>query len=244
MLANQSMVKKSVLAIIPARAGSKRVPRKNIRHFLGRPLLAYAVAQALDSSVIDRVIVDTDSKEIATIARRAGADVPFLRPAEFAQDSSRVLNSVFYLLQRLEKEEGYVPSHVLVLQTTSPLRELEDIKNCWDLMLKTKATAAVTVCATRPKPKDLAWLNKNRMICPARLAMGAKQSVLHGYNGFVFLVKTSALLKEKQLITKKTTAVVCPEWRSIDIDVPEDWVLAELLFKNRTAFNARLKKLM
>lgn len=237
------MAIKSVLAIIPARAGSKRIPRKNIRKFLGRPLLAYTVEQALNSSVIDRVIVDTDSKQIAALARRLGAEVPWLRPAEFAQDVSPVLESIFHLLGRLKREGGYVPSHVIILQTTSPLRELGDIEQCWRMMQKTKATSVVTVCATRPKSKDLVWL-KGDITTPVNLVLGDNKFVLHGYNGFVFLVATKALMSERKLITKKTAAVICPEWRSVDIDVPEEWVLAEVLFKNKPAFIARMKALI
>jgi CMP-N,N'-diacetyllegionaminic acid synthase len=230
---------KSVLAIIPARAGSKRIRHKNIRHFAGRPLIAHTIEQARSSDVIDRVIVDTDSPELAAVARKYGAEVPFLRPAHLADDHSPVIDSVFHLLGRLNKEENYTPSHILILQTTSPLREVEDIEKCWHLMQSSKATTLVTVCATRPKPKDLAWLVGDK-VTPTHLAANPKK-VLYGYNGFVFLVETKALLKEKQIITKKTAGVVCSEWRSIDIDVPEEWALAELLFKHKAQFVARLK---
>jgi len=233
------MPNKSVLAIIPARAGSKRIHNKNIRHFMGRPLIAHAIEQARSSLVIDRVIVDTDSSEIAALAREYGAEVPFLRPARLAEDHSRTIDSVIHLLGRLKKEEEYMPSHVLILQATSPLREAEDIEKCWQLMQSSKATTVVTMCATRPKPKDLAWLEGDKVV-PAHLATNPNRA-LYGYNGFVFLTETKALLRQKQIITKKTVGMVCPEWRSIDIDVPEEWALAELLFKHKARLVSRLK---
>lgn len=241
---NKPMGKKEVLAIIPARGGSKRIPNKNIKNFLGQPLIAYAIKQALSNKIVDRVIVDTDSDKIAKIALRSGAEVPWLRPSELATDTAKGIDSILYLLQRLKEEENYIPTHVIILQTTSPLREQKDIYDCWSLMEKTDATTVLTVCLSHPRlyhlspERDLIWVNEsdikstNIQECPPGY-------ILNGC--FVYLVKTENLIKEKDDITKKTKAVICPKWRSVDLDTPEDWAMAEVVYKNRKKIASRIK---
>lgn len=235
------MVKNNALIWIPARGGSKRIADKNIRKFLGKPLLAYTIKQALSCSIKGRVIVDTDSEKIAGIAKKYGAEAPFLRPKHLATSRSQGVDSLIYLLNKLKKRENYVPDYVVVLQTTSPLRLMEDIVACWKMIKRTCATTVLTVCPTHPR---LYYLNKDNDI---RLANGSEAEstniqawrpayILNGC--FVYIVKTEALLKEKRVITRKTKAVICPKWRSIDLDGPEDWVMAEFIYKNqKSLFN-------
>ena len=238
------MTKYKILAIIPARSGSKRILNKNTRNFLGKPLIAYTIEQALKCPIADRVIVDTDSLEIAEIARRYGAEVPFLRPKNLATDKAKIAGSIINLLRRLKKEENYSPEYIMILQTTSPLRELKDIEDCRNLMKKTDATTVLTVCPTHPR---LYYMDKNQNII---LVNGSeKQSTniqqwrsAYILNGCVYIVKTSAFLKEKEIITKNTKAVICEKWRSVDLDNPEDWVLAELLYKNKKAIKNKINK--
>lgn len=240
------MIKKKVLVVIPARAGSKRIPNKNIRNFLGKPLIAYAIEQALKTPFADRVIVDTDSTKIADIARRYGAETPFLRPAHLATDKASANDALLHLLLKLKKEENYFPDYVLYLQTTSPLRELRDIEECWKLMQDSDATTVLTVCPTHPR---LYYMDNKKNII---LANGSeKQStnmqawrpayILNGC--FVYIVKTSAFLKEKSIITENTKALICDKWRSVDLDNPEDWAIAELLYKNKKIIAKRIKNL-
>ncbi len=235
-----------ILAVIPARAGSKRIPNKNIRNFLGQPLIAYAIRQALKVPFADRVIVDTDSPKIAAIAKKSGAEVPFLRPAELATDTASANDALLHLLTRLKKEQNYVPDYILYLQATSPLREMKDIQDCWNLIKKNKADTVLTICPTHPR---LYYLDEKQSII---LANGSeKQStnvqqwrpayILNGC--FVYIVKTSAFLREKSIITKNTKAVICPKWRSVDLDEPEDWALAELLYKNKKFIEKAISKL-
>ncbi len=239
-------MKEKILAIIPARAGSKRIPGKNFKSFLGKPLVAYTIEQAKQCKLIDRVIVDTDSPEIAAIAKECGAEVPFLRPPELAGDTAKVIDAIFHLLKRLKEEEQYEPTHVMILQTTSPLREIQDIEDCSDLMRRTDATTVLTVCPTHPR---LYYMDENKNII---LANGSEQQstnmqawrsayILNGC--FVYIVKTDALLQEKVIITKNTKAVVCEKWRSVDLDEPEDWALAELLYQHRKDLGRAIKNI-
>ena len=234
-----------ILAIIPARAGSKRIPNKNIRNFLGKPLIAHTIEQALSCPLIGRVIVDTDSPAIAKIAKRYGAEVPFLRPAHLATDKSRVVFSLLHLLAKLKKNEGYEPTHVIILQATSPLREIKDILDCWQMMRKTKASTILTVCSIHPRFYHLGAGNKLILVNGSERKSSNVQAWRPGYilNGFVYVIKTSALLKERTTITKNTKAVICPRWRSVDLDTSEDWALAEYLYKNRKRIGKKIKQL-
>ncbi len=237
---------KTVLAVIPARAGSKRIRNKNIRNFLGKPLIAYTILQAKKIPWIDRVVVDTDSPKIASISKKYGAEVPYLRPKSLAGDKAQVIDAIVFLLKRLKKDEKYEPTHIVILQTTSPLRENRDIEASWDLMKRTDATTVLTVAPTHPR---LYWLDKNKNIILANKVKFKSSNiqdwnVAYLLNGcFVYIVKTSALLKEKTVLTKKTKAVVCDKWRSVDLDAPEDWALAEILYKKKGVIKNRIKNL-
>ena len=235
-----------ILAYIPARAGSKRIPGKNIKKFLGKPRIAYAIEQALNCPIVDRVIVDTDSEKIAQIARRHGAEVPFLRPAELARDNSQIADTRLYTLDRLEREQKYTPTHILILQTTSPLRKPQDILDCWKLMQSTDATAVLTVCPTHPQlfhmnaKKDIVPVT-NRERTDTNTQAWPPAYILNGC--FVYIIDIPTLRKERRCITKKTKAVVCPKWRSVDLDTPEEWVMAETMYKNRVEIEKRIKNI-
>jgi len=238
-------MKEKILAIIPARSGSKRVPNKNIKDFLGKPLIAYTIEQALASDLIDRVVVDTDSPEIAEIAKKYGAEVPFLRPKELAQDNSLVIDSLMYTINKLKEDEGYEADYLMILQSTSPLREQQDIIDCVNLMKEGGATTVLTVSPTHPKFYHLDENNYTVLVNGSEDAPNNTQTWPKGYllNGcIVFLTEMKALFEEKKVITKKTRAVISPKWRSVDVDTPEEWVMAEVLYKNKDFIYERLKE--
>ena len=234
-----------VLAVIPARGGSKRIPNKNIRPFAGRPLIAHAIRQACAVSFIDRVVVDTDSERIARIARECGAEVPFLRPRRLATDSVSVNKAILHLLNRLKKEEGFEPDYVVLLQTTSPLREVRDIEACWKLMQKTRADTVLTVAPTHPRlyhldrKQNLVLANKSAHTS-TNIQEWPKAYLLNGC--FVYIFNTAAFLKQKVVIMKNTKAVICDKWRSVDVDEPEDFVLAELLYRHQEEIEGKMRK--
>ena len=237
-------MKKEILVIIPARGGSKRISNKNIRNFLGKPLIAHTILQAKSNKLIDRVIVDTDSPKIASVAKKYGAEAPYLRPKHLAGDKAQVVEAIIHLLNRLKKDEGYAPTHIVILQTTLPLREHRDIQACWNLMKRTNASTVLTIAPTHPR---LYYLDNKSNIILANKKTSKSSNIqqwppAYLLNGcFVYIVKTSALLKEKSVFTKNTKAVVCNKWRSIDLDTPEEWVLAEFLFKNKKALENQIK---
>lgn len=240
------MKNQKVIALIPAREQSKRIPQKNIRNFLGKPLIAYTIKQARSCNFIDRVIVDTDSPQIAKIALKLGAEVLWLRPRRLARDKSQVIDTVLYNLQQLKNRENYRPDYIIILQTTSPLREKKDIEDCWQIMQKTKADTVLTVCPTHPRLYCLGVGNKLILLNASKKRSTNMQDWRSAYvlNGcFVYIIKTLALLKEKSIITKNTKAVICPRWRSVDLDTFEEWALAEYLYKNKKKIAERIKKL-
>jgi len=238
-------MKKEILVIIPARGGSKRISNKNIRNFLGKPLIAHTILQAKSNKLIDRVIVDTDSPKIASVAKKYGAEAPYLRPKHLAGDKAQVVEAIIHLLNRLKKDEGYAPTHIVILQTTSPLREHRDIQACWNLMKRTNASTVLTIAPTHPR---LYYLDNKSNIILANKKTSKSSNIqqwppAYLLNGcFVYIVKTSAFLKEKAVITKKTKAVICPKWRSVDLDTPEEWVMAEVLYKNKREIEKKIKK--
>ena len=237
------VTKNKISAIIPARSGSKGIPNKNIRNFCCKPLLAYPIEVAKKSGVFDRIIVDTDSEEIAKIGKRFGAQVPYLRPKQLATDNSVVIDAVLLLLERL-KADGYIPDIVSLLQTTSPLREVEDVLDCYKLLQKSGVDSVVTVCESHPRFYHLESDGKLVLVNKETENMINRQQVPMGYilNGcIVYMIKTSAFLKKKLFIYNGTYAVVCPKWRSVDLDNIEDWVHAEILYKNKDLIKRRLK---
>jgi CMP-N,N'-diacetyllegionaminic acid synthase len=238
---------KKVLVVIPARGGSKGVPQKNIRPFAGKPLIAHTIqlARALEGAQF-RTIVSTDSEEIADVGRRYGAEVPFLRPKHLAEDKSLVADAVVHLLDWLTKKEKYSPDYVMLLQPTSPLREIEDITRCMDALEQSpEADNVLTVCRTHPLLYHLGPGNRivlankarrQKYVEKDRLAGFARQAFPEGYklNGcFVYLIRRETLLAEKTFYPRRTIAVVVDAWRSVDIDHPEDFVLAETLYRSR-----------
>lgn len=237
---------REVLAFIPARERSKRIMGKNLKLFAGKPLLQYTVEQSLSSPRINRTIVCTESKKIAALAKKVGAEVPFLRPQHLAADKSDVIHSIFYFLNRLQKEENYQPTHLVILQATSPLRELNDIDDCFRLLKKTGATTVLTVAPTHPKLYHLDTNHNTVLVNGNEAKTSLTQAWPKAYllNGcVVYVVDVKALCREKRIITRHTKAVVMPKWRSIDLDEPEEWAMAEVIFKNRDRIKKIIKKI-
>lgn len=234
-----------ILAYIPARAGSTRIKNKNIRNFLGKPLITYTIEMALDCEFVDRVIVDTDSPKIARIAKKYGAEVPFLRPKKFATAKAQVIDSILNVLNRLKKDEGYNPDYLLLLQPTSPLREKKDIEDCIKLMNKGGADSVVTVAPTHPRLFYFTNAGYLELANKVTVKNSNVQAWPEAYllNGcIVYFTKIKTILKNKTVLPKKTKAIISPKWRSVDLDTPEEWVMAEVLFKNRKLISKRIKQ--
>ncbi len=155
----------SVLAIIPARGGSKGVPRKNIRCLAGKPLIAHTIEAALNCQAIERVIVSTDDSEIAEVARAYGAEVPFLRPGEYATDTATSLSVVKHALTWFAEQENYQPEAIAILAPTSPLRTMTHIEDTIKLLWSTGNDSALTICEVLDHPYFI-YEKTRTVVCP------------------------------------------------------------------------------
>lgn len=211
----------SILALIPARGGSRRVPGKNLAVVGGRPLIAWTIEAARHARSITRVVVDTDSPAIAEVARQWGAEVPYLRPPELATDEATSLDVVRQALDRLAAE-GFEPQWVCLLQPTSPLRRAHDIEAAVALALNGGADAVVSVT---PRPMPAAWHrrlgDRGQLQQPA-----AGDDATHVLNGAIYLARSDVLRTQGTWYTPRTLGYVMPVERSLDIDTPWDMRLA------------------
>lgn len=226
--------KKSLLAIIPARGGSKRLPGKNIRNFAGRPLITRTIETALSIPAIDILMVSTNDQNIARIARADGAEVPFLRPQKLATDRARSIDVILHALDWYKANEGKVFDLVLLLQPTSPLREASDIKRALALFKRKKAGAVVSVCATEHHPW---WSNilppdhsMGKFIKPALKNKASQElPVFYRLNGAIYLADTAYLRRQNGFIGNRTYALIMDRSSSVDIDNLNDFKYAEFL---------------
>ncbi|WP_071541347.1 cytidylyltransferase domain-containing protein [Neomoorella thermoacetica] len=226
---------KTILGFISARAGSKGVPGKNLRPLAGKPLIVHTIETARASGVFDCLLVSTDGKEIARIAREAGAEVPFMRPPELATDAARGIDVLSHAMAWCE-EHGRLYDWVMVLQPTSPLRNVDDIVGACRLMLERNALAVVSVCQVdhhpwwcNTLPEDL---NMENFIRPEVSGLNRQElPVFFRLNGAIYLGKWEFLKKESSFYGPRTYAYIMPKERSVDIDDPVDFVVAETLIK-------------
>lgn len=232
-----------ILAIIPVRSGSKGIINKNVRNFAGKPLLYYPISIAKKSGIFDRIIIDTDSESIAGLAKELDAEVPYLRPKHLATDSSVITDAILLLLKRLKRDQ-YEPDVICLLQTTSPLREIEDVLDCYKMLKKPGIDSVVTVCESHPRLYHLRKDRKLTLVNKETENIINRQQVPAGYmlNGcIVYMIKTNTFLKKKKFIYDGTYAVVSPKWRSVDLDEIEDWVHTELLYKNKEEIKKKIQ---
>ena len=230
---------KKILALIPARGGSKGLPGKNIKPLLGKPLIAWTIEQAKASKYIDRIIVSTDDKEIAAVAKKYGAEVPFMRPKELATDKAKGIDVVFHAMSWFRKnEKNRQYDLIMLLQPTSPLRTAEDIDKAIELLFFKKAKAIVSVCEVDHHPLWVNTLPKNgcmKNFIRKEVLNKNRQDLPTFYrlNGAIYLAYCDYLKKQKSFFGEETFAYIMPRERSIDIDSELDLKLAEIL-KNST----------
>jgi N-acylneuraminate cytidylyltransferase/CMP-N,N'-diacetyllegionaminic acid synthase len=224
-----------MLAVIPARGGSKGLPGKNIKPLGGKPLIAYTIEAALAAKSVDRVIVSTDDPQIAQAARQYKVDIPFMRPPELAQDDSRAIDTLIYTIDRLKKEFNQDYQEFVLLYPTVPFRSSEDIDNCVKLFHDKKADSVISYVELAHPLEWVSSINDDgtvrRLEGGDTKLMKNRQELKHYYitNGAIYVFKY-ALIKEKYTYySDKTYAYVMPRERSIDIDTMLDFGYAEYL---------------
>lgn len=219
---------RTVLAIIPARGGSKGVPRKNIREVAGKPLIAWTIEEAQKSRYIDRIVVSTDDLEIAETAGQWGGEVPFMRPSELAQDDTPGIAPVIHMLTHIQP----VYDLVVLLQPTSPLRTVEDIDGAISLMMSRKARACVSMVEPDKSPYWMYSLDSSGKLLPlldGDYACRQEIPAVYALNGAVYVAESSWLVRMRTFITDETVAYIMPKDRSIDIDTETDLAISAII---------------
>jgi CMP-N,N'-diacetyllegionaminic acid synthase len=215
--------RKSVIGVVPARGGSKGVYRKNLRAIAGKPLIAWSIEAAQKACLIDRLVVDTDDAEIASVVRSYGAEVPFMRPSALATDTASVIDALIHLLDRLDDAFDYV----VLLQCTSPLRTTEDIDTAIELCVRSGAPACVSITMMVKPPQWMLRLDDNGRISPLLGWDGfhrRRQDLEVAYlpNGAVFMASVPWFRKQRSFFTAETIAYVMPPERAYDVDTELD----------------------
>ena len=227
----------NVLAIIPARGGSKTVPKKNIKLLAGKPLIAYAIKAGLGSSVVDKVIVSTDDEEIAGISKGFGAEVPFLRPKELAEDNVSDLPVFQHAIRFLEQEHRFKPDIIVHLRATTPFRTGKDIDDCVKRLVEKGAGGVRTV---NPVTESPYWMDiieggdKLRSFIPDGRKYKRRQDLPKVYrtNGIVDAVKRDIIMNKNRMYAEEDQrAVITETLRGLEIDTGLDFFIIEQLVK-------------
>lgn len=220
---------RSVLAVIPARGGSKGLPRKNVADLGGKPLIAWTIEAARQSRYIDRLVLSSEDAEIRRVAQAWGCDVPFERPPALASDDAPGIAPVLHALAELP---GY--DYVLLLQPTSPLRASADIDGALDLCVQAGAPACVSVTSVDKSPYWMFRLGDAQRLAPimetANMPLRRQDTEpLYQLNGAIYVARTDWLLESRAFVTSETVGYRMPKERSIDIDTPIDMRLCQWL---------------
>ena len=221
------------VAIIPARGGSKRIPRKNIKEFCAKPMIAYSIEAALESKLFDRVIVSTDDTEIAKVAKEHGAEVPFIRPAELSDDHTATIPVIAHAIQELQKE-GPVEI-ACCIYATAPFIEERYLKEAYEALIKNQSDYAFSATSFAFPIQRAIRLNQDQsveMFNPEHFNTRSQdlEEAYHDAGQFYFGT-AQAWLEAKPIFAKTSTAVILPRHRVQDIDTMEDFHRAELMYK-------------
>lgn len=222
------------LAIIPARGGSKRIPRKNIRHFCGKPMIAWSIEAACSSGCFDRIIISTDDAEIAEVARAYGAEVPFVRPPELSDDHTGTIPVISHAIEWISRNVAPVDL-ACCIYATAPFVQPDDLKRGGDLLQESEADYAFSVTSYAfPIQRAIRITSDKRveMFSPEHFNTRSQdlEDAFHDAGQF-YWGRAAAWLARKPLFSHCATPVPLPRHRVQDIDTAEDWERAEWLFK-------------
>lgn len=230
---------KTFLAIIPARGGSKGLPGKNIKELCGKPLIAWSIEAGLKSKYIDEVMVTTDSQDIADIAKKYGANVPFLRPDYLANDIATSFDVIKHTIDFYKNEFKREFDYIILLEPTSPLREVSDIDNAIDQFLNSSADSIVGIAKTEGQnPAFLVLTNEKNFISGYEnhdMKVLRRQDIkdIYFFEGTIYISKTNVLLHKETFYHENTIGYEVPKYKSLEIDDMDDFVMVEAIMKYR-----------
>ena len=222
----------ATVGLIPARGGSKGIPRKNIKPLCGKPLIAWTIEAALRARRLDAVVVSTEDAEIAEVARRYGAQVPFMRPSELARDDTPGIEPALHALDQNKDWDRLV-----LLQPTSPLRSTADIDACVELAERAGAPSAASLVEPSKHPYWMYRLEADGRMRPLmdvpEVANRQDLPPVYSMNGALYYARADWLRRTRSYVATETIGYVMPPERSVDLDTPADWLLAEMLLNSR-----------
>lgn len=228
-----------MLAIIPARGGSKRLSGKNIKILNGKPLIAWTIEAAKKSQFITRLVCSTDTSEIAEVAKKNGAEIPFMRPKKLATDTAKAIDNYIFTIEELKKRENNIYKDFVVLQPTSPLRKANDIDKAIDLFREKDAESVISYSEALHPPVWAKRIDNNKKIknyFQEDVSNKNRQKIPIAYmpNGAIFVFRYSLLKNKYTYYSDETYAYVMPNERSIDIDNLIDFEFAEFIMRRES----------
>ena len=223
----------NIIAIITARGGSKRIPKKNIKDFFGKPMLSYAINACKNSGIFSEIMVSTDSEEIAEVARNGGALVPFMRSPKTADDFATTYDVLEEVLANYKKN-GHDFDYVCCVYPCVPFLSSQTLRDAYNQLINSGNDALQPMCKF-PTPIEWAMKIEDGIIIPNdrnALSIRSQDLVPKFFDvGMFYMIKTDVLLKDKSLIPEKTMAIIMDEREVQDIDTMDDWIMAELKYK-------------
>lgn len=236
---------KKVLALIPARGGSKGLPGKNIKQMCGVPLIGWPIKAALNSKYIDKLIVSTDDENIAAIARGLGADVPFIRPKKIAMDETPTIDVINHAIQFLESSGDFF-DYIVLLEATSPLTEATDIDCALNDLYNAKDIAKSIVGVAEVElshPSFCVKIGENKLISPylgkSFSAPVRRQDVsqLHYFEGTLYISTIDSIKHHQSFHHDSTMPYLVPKWKAFEVDTLTDFICIEAIMKNKEKLN-------
>jgi len=241
---NKKPAQRKILAVIPARGGSKAVPRKNLRLLAAKPLVEYTFQAAKTSKLLDRIILSTDDEEIAHIGRENGIEVPFLRPSELAEDDTPTLPVIQHAINFLEEKENYKPDYIVILQPTSPLRTAEHIDEALKILIQTGADSVVSVVELphQYNPYSIVRLEEDKLIPFSKASENYNQRqckpLFYARNGAaIYAFKYETLICKNSIYGDDCRPYLMSKADSVDIDDMVDFDFAEFILNKRKDHN-------
>ena len=237
----------NILGIIPARGGSKGIPKKNLRKLCGIPLIEHTIKTAKKSKKINRLIVSTDSQEIIKFAKKLYVEVPFRRPRKYARDNSSSFDVINHALEFLKKTENYSPDIVIILQPTSPLRNALTIDKSVELLLNSKSSSVLGVFPIKQNPFMAFMINKNKFLTPykkdfKKYFQHQKFPEFYYPTGSLYTFWTKTFSKYGNIYGNKIKPLVVSKEESIDVDEPIDLFFVEMILDYWNSYKKRFSK--
>jgi CMP-N-acetylneuraminic acid synthetase len=234
----------NILGVIPARGGSKSVPRKNLADLLGKPLIAYTIEAAKHSRRLSHYVVSSEDAEILAVAKELRAPAPFVRPQELASDQAPSLPVVQHAIREMERMQGLTFDYVVLLQPTTPMRRAEDIDAALDKLIATGADSVISVCDVGAyHPARMRRIVDDRLVElpvkePREMARRQDLPPVYIRNGAIYAARRDLVMIENSMVGDDCRAFVMPEERSVNIDGRLDLLMAEILMREQQAGEA------